>query len=154
MSKRVIDLSSGSNAIPQRQQQRFENHPPPVQRQVQVRKALLQDIQTPTYTIKDVGPFENVRHIQEISAHNQVARSQMIQHHPVHQQASQPPHHHHPVQETLQPLPQVVVPQPQSHQDHPKKDPSQMVNGCDISGCTSMNDVYEKNKGKIKLLLM
>ena len=146
MSKRIIDLSSGTNTIPQRQQQqRYENHPQPVQRQVQVRKALLQDIQTPTYTTKDIGPFENIRQIQEISAQNQVARSQMIQHHPVHHQS--PP----------QPLPQVAPQQPQvatPQQDPPKKDHNHVVNGCDISGCTSIADVYEKNKGRIKLLLM
>jgi hypothetical protein len=143
--RRVLDLSANTYVPPQ---QRPVVQQAPVVLQVRqqpyVQNVLMQGISNPTYTQTGMGPFENVRSMQDNTARAQ----QMV----MSQQQLASVVQSTPIQPMQQPAP-IVQRREGSHQSSKPKGDEVIVNGCDVTGCTTIAEAYEKNKGKIKFVL-
>lgn len=131
MNKRMIDLSTGGS-LPQvtTALQPVRQSNPPVVRQLQ--SPLLHNVANPSYTTRDVMPFENIMRVQEISA--QIPANVRLPPPSMPQQVSHPS--------------RSATPQEEKKVDDPV-----IINGCDVTGCESIEEIYEKNKRRIRIQL-
>lgn len=147
--RRVLDLSGGTYVPPQQRpqvqrqltQQQIQAQASPVQQRQQAQpvhippvqssnrqNVIFQGVSNPTVTQTGTGPFDAVRRMQD-----NISQAQQL----------------------VGTTPQVPTPRRTSEEapQQKVKDSSVLVNGCDVSGCTTIAEAYEKNKGKIKFLL-